>query len=77
MRLVTAEAVGCDDESDRFGVLDVVARLVDKSLVQVDHEYGDARYRMIQSVRQFLQARLEQSGEADALRERHFRYFGR
>ena len=52
-----------------------LARLVDKSLVQVDHERGDARYRMLESVRQFLQARLVESGEADAVRARHFAYF--
>jgi predicted ATPase/class 3 adenylate cyclase/DNA-binding CsgD family transcriptional regulator len=73
--LDAAEAVGCDDESDRFGVLDLAARLVDKSLIQVDHEDADARYRMLESVRQFLQARLVESGEADAVRERHFTFF--
>ena len=36
--LDAAEAVGCDDEADRFGVLDMLTRLVDKSVVQVDHE---------------------------------------
>ena len=30
--LDAAEAVGCDDDTDRFGVLDTLARLVDKSL---------------------------------------------
>src|SRR5207244_2600396 len=73
--LDAAEAVASDDAADRFGVLDVLTRLVDKSVVQVDHERDDARYRMLESVRQFLQARLVDSGEADAARERHFRYF--
>ena len=31
--LDAAEAIGCDDERDRFGVLDLLGRLVDKSLV--------------------------------------------
>ena len=56
-------------------MLDLVTRLVDKSLVQVDHGDPDARYRMLESVRQFLQARLVESGDADAVRERHFSYF--
>ena len=73
--LDAAEAVGCDDESDRFGVLDIVTRLVDKSLIHVDHDDGDARYRMLESVRQFLQSRLVESGEADVVRERHFTFF--
>jgi predicted ATPase/class 3 adenylate cyclase/DNA-binding CsgD family transcriptional regulator/tetratricopeptide (TPR) repeat protein len=73
--LDAAEAVGCDDEADRFGVLDLLAGLVDKSVIQVDNEAGDARYRMLESVRQFLQTRLVESGEADAVRERHYCYF--
>jgi predicted ATPase/class 3 adenylate cyclase/DNA-binding CsgD family transcriptional regulator len=73
--LDAAEAVGCDDESDRFGVLDLLTRLVDKSLVQVDHQDPESRYRMLESVRQFLQARLVESGDADAVRARHFSYF--
>lgn len=73
--LEAAEVVGADEESDRFGVLDVLTRLVDKSLVQVDHEGPDSRYRMLESIRQFLQARLVETGEADAARDRHFAYF--
>ena len=73
--LDAAEAIGCDDESDRFGVLDLLTRLVDKSLVQVDHEALDSRYRMLESVRQFLQVRLVESGEADSVHARHFSYF--
>jgi predicted ATPase/DNA-binding CsgD family transcriptional regulator len=73
--LDAAEAVGCDDESDRFGVLDLLTRLVDKSLVQVDHQDPESRYRMLESVRQFLQARVVESGDADVVRARHFSYF--
>jgi predicted ATPase/class 3 adenylate cyclase/DNA-binding CsgD family transcriptional regulator len=73
--LEAAEAVGCDDETDRFGVLDTLARLVDKSLIQVECERDDDRYRMLESVRQYLQTRLVDSGEADPVRARHFEYF--
>lgn len=73
--LEAAEVVGCDDESDRFGVLDLLTRLVDKSLVQVDYESPECRYRMLESVRQFFQARLVESGDANVVRDRHFAYF--
>lgn len=73
--LDAAEFVGCDNESDRFGVLDVLTRLVDKSLVQADPGDTESRYGMLESVRQFLQARLVESGDADAARGRHFTYF--
>jgi len=73
--LDAAEFIGSDDDRDRFGVLDVLARLVDKSLVHVDCEFVDDRYRMLESVRQFLQARLVEIDDADAVRARHFAYF--
>ncbi len=73
--LDAAEAVGCDDDADRFGVLDLLTRLVDKSLVQVEPDDPESRYRMLESVRQFLQARLVESGDADSARARHFSYF--
>jgi predicted ATPase/class 3 adenylate cyclase/DNA-binding CsgD family transcriptional regulator len=73
--LDAAEVVATDDDADRYGVLDTLARLVDKSIVQVSCERGEDRYRMLESVRQFLQARLVESGEADSVRARHFAFF--
>ncbi len=73
--LDAAEAIGCEDEHDRFGVLDMLGRLVDKSLVHVDPDSVDDRYRMLESVRQFLQARLVESGAAEVVRARQFAYF--
>src|SRR5436190_1844287 len=63
--LEAAEAVcGCDD------VLTHLSALVDKSLVLFD-----TRYRLLETVRQFAAEKLAQSGELDAMRERHARYF--
>jgi predicted ATPase/class 3 adenylate cyclase/DNA-binding CsgD family transcriptional regulator len=73
--LDAAEAVSSDDDADRFGVLDTLTRLVDKSLVHVDHADRESCYGMLESVRQFLQVRLVESGDADAVRARHFSYF--
>ena len=73
--LEAAEAVSSDEGADRFGVLDTLTRLVDKSLVHVDHADRESRYGMLESVRQFLQVRLVESGDADAVRARHFSYF--
>ncbi|MDQ1381973.1 MAG: hypothetical protein QOJ71_2692 [Actinomycetota bacterium] len=73
--LDAAEAIGCEDDRDRFGVLDRLGRLVDKSLVHVDPDSVDDRYRMLESVRQFLRARLVESGAAEVVRARHFAYY--
>jgi non-specific serine/threonine protein kinase len=57
-------------------VADLLSRLVDKSLVVADTgEDGTARYRLLETVRQFGRDRLLESGEGAALRERHLGFF--
>jgi non-specific serine/threonine protein kinase len=70
-----AEEVTSGNGSEREDVLDVLSRLVDKSLVNVDSEIHESRrYRF---PRQCVSARerLLQSGEADRLRDRHLAFF--
>ncbi|WP_426570793.1 helix-turn-helix transcriptional regulator [Aquihabitans sp. McL0605] len=71
--LEAAELVGADDGVDPFAVLDIVTRLVDKSLVSVDP--GGARYRLLESVRVYARDRLIEAGDADAARDRHLEVF--
>ncbi len=56
-------------------VLDVLGRLVDKSLVQVDRLTGRSRYRLLDTVRQLAAERLKSAGETAALREAHSDFF--
>ena len=57
-------------------MLDLLSRLVGKSLVVVDSEFaGERRYRLLETVRQYARERLVQAGAADRLRERHFEFF--
>jgi non-specific serine/threonine protein kinase len=58
-------------------VLGLLTRLVDASLVQVDEQDGRARFRLLEPVRQYAQARLEASGEMDAVRLLHATCFER
>jgi tetratricopeptide (TPR) repeat protein len=44
-----------------------LASLVDKSLLR----YADARYAMLETVREFAEERLEESGDGDAAQQRH------
>ena len=44
-------------------VVDLVSRLVDKSLVQAEHAGGTARYRLLETIRQFADQRLREAGE--------------
>lgn len=56
--------------------LDLLARLVDKSLVEViETARGTTRYRMLGTVREFVFELLADAGELDAARERHLRHF--
>ena len=64
--LDAAEAVVGDDV-DVFAAL---AGLVDQSMVLALPE-PDARYRLLEPVRQYAAARLEASGEGDAVADRH------
>ncbi len=54
-----------------YAVLDVLSRLVDKSLVQVSHEHGAARYSLLETIRFFARERLIEAQESDATRRRH------
>ena len=52
-------------------VLDLLTHLVDKSLVQVEIREGEARYTLLETVRQYGRERLEELGETAQARRRH------
>ncbi|HRJ72283.1 MAG TPA: adenylate/guanylate cyclase domain-containing protein [Terrimicrobiaceae bacterium] len=61
---------------EEFAILDLLQQLVDKSLVTVERDPGgESRYTMIESVWQYAREKLEDSGEGDAVRDRHLDYF--
>jgi predicted ATPase/DNA-binding SARP family transcriptional activator/class 3 adenylate cyclase len=53
------------------GELDVLGRLVDKSLVVVEEQDAVARYRLLDIVRHYARERLEKAGEQRRLEARH------
>ena len=71
--LDAAEKVGADGDVDEADVLDLLARLVEKSLVALDG--AGERYRMLETVRQYALERLDGSGEAGATRHRHLEFY--
>lgn len=73
--LDAAEAVCADGAVDSGEVLDLVAALIDKSLVVVEAGGGGTSYRLLETIRQYAQDRLLAEGEAQELRDRHLRYF--
>jgi hypothetical protein len=73
-RLEAAEVVCIGDDIDAGDVLDALTRLVDKSLVVLDPRGDDTRYRMLETIRQYLVERLEDVEESAAVRDRHLDY---
>jgi non-specific serine/threonine protein kinase len=73
--LEAAEAVCAGDPLDPEDILDGVTALVDKSLVTMTAGDGVARYRMLETVRQYGVERLRDAGELAALEARHAGYF--
>jgi predicted ATPase/DNA-binding SARP family transcriptional activator len=65
------EAVCAVEPLQRDDILDLLTRLVDASLVTVDHHGTSVRYRLLDPVRRFAMERLHESGELEHLRRRH------
>lgn len=71
--LEAAEAVCADSIDDQSDVLDILTHLVEKSLVALD--VASERYRLLETVRQYAQERLDSSGEANEIRTRHLDFY--
>jgi predicted ATPase len=72
--LAAMEAVAAT--SAGHGSLEVLERLIDKSLVQIDDaSESPARYRLLEPLRQFARHRLEQRDEVAVTHARHAAFF--
>jgi predicted ATPase len=69
--LDAAQAIGASSEVEGYQLLDQLSLLVDKSLVVADNSGDGMRYRLLETVRQYAQEKLGESGEADQVRTRH------
>ena len=73
--LDAARTVGAGGVVARDQVLDAIGRLVDKSLVVAEERGGEARYRLLETIRQFAADRLDEAGEVAATHDRHLAHF--
>lgn len=68
-----AQGVGC--RVTGVGTLDVVAALLDKSLLSRDERtQGEPRYRTLETIREYALERLTESGEVQETKRRHAAY---
>jgi predicted ATPase len=72
--LAAAEAVCAGDGLEVAAVVDVLAGLVEKSLVSAEHLGRGRRYRLLETVRLYALEQLEAAGERATLAERHARW---
>jgi predicted ATPase/class 3 adenylate cyclase len=73
--LVAVGATATDDSIPVVDAVDLLDRLVDKSLVVVDLSSVATRYRLLETIRDYGWERLEEAAEAEAFARRHAEYF--
>jgi len=59
----------------QLDALDLLANLVNKSLVRIDDSAEEMHYFYLETIRQYARDRLYEAGEGSQARDRHFAYF--
>ena len=72
--LEAAESV-CGEERSGVDVLDLLTRLVDKSLVFIEESIGEIRYHRLETIRQYSREKFFETDEVEAVRDRHLDHF--
>ncbi len=73
--LTAAEAVCAHAEIEADEVLDLLASLVEKSLLAMEQHDGDGRFRALDTIREYAAEKLAQAGGMQAAAARHCMYF--
>ena len=73
--LTVAEAVLAGGDLEPFEVLDLLLRLVEKSLVVAERQMDKTRYRLLETIRDYAWERLEETGETQRVSMRHATHF--
>ncbi len=69
-----AEAVCSDESLPCDQVLDLLTRLVEKSLVLLDDQSTAPRYRMLETIRQYAREKATEAEEVQQLNDRHLAF---
>jgi non-specific serine/threonine protein kinase len=73
--LEAAEQVCVGEGIDRWEVLDLLSSLADKNLMLLEERGAATRYRLLETVRQYAQERLQETGERERWHAGHLAYF--
>jgi len=69
--LEASVAVCAGVDVDRYDIVELLGRLVDKSLCLIDGEGSDPRYRLLETIRQYGFEKLAETSEGQVVRARH------
>jgi predicted ATPase/DNA-binding SARP family transcriptional activator len=72
--LEAAEEVTTDEQIPPGSVLDLLSRLIEKSLITVEQQGREARFHQLETVRQYSREKLVAAHEEARLGERHFEW---
>jgi predicted ATPase/DNA-binding SARP family transcriptional activator len=75
--LEAAEAVGSDESLPVDDLLDVMSSLVEQSMVDVVETKGEARYRLLETIREYGAERLNEAGKTERFMRAHAAFYGR
>jgi predicted ATPase/DNA-binding CsgD family transcriptional regulator len=73
--LEAAQVVVAGPDIDETQVLDLLGALADRSLLQVGEHDGRARYRLLETIREFAQQRLAELDDPARMRDGHLAFF--
>jgi tetratricopeptide (TPR) repeat protein len=73
--LEAVTAICSDPDMDEYEVLDLLGQLVDKSLVIAEEQAHEARYRLLETIRQYAREHTARTGEEATLQRRHREWY--
>jgi predicted ATPase/DNA-binding XRE family transcriptional regulator len=73
--LEAATSICSDDNIASHTIFDLLTQLIKKSLIVTQEIKSKTRYRMLETIRQYANNRLRESGGNDRLRDSHLEYF--
>jgi predicted ATPase/DNA-binding SARP family transcriptional activator len=73
--LEAAEAICAGAKLEQHAVLELLSSLINKSMVVVVEQGDEARYRLLETTRQYAWEKLTASGEVESIRLNHAHFF--
>jgi predicted ATPase/DNA-binding SARP family transcriptional activator len=75
--LEAAEAICAGEKREQHEVLELLSSLVNKSMIVVIERGDEARYRLLETIRQYAREKLTASGEVEGIRLKYAHFFQR